>query len=418
MFSKIRFNAFTLLFAGLAFAVFSGTAGAAPKVYVGNFKDNTVSAIDAATGKTVATIPVASGPHGMTITRDGRWIFVSGDSSSQVSVIDTTKDSVAQTIDVGKGPHGSALTPDGRQLLVAVNGEDRVVFVDTKKLTVAGSVEVAKPHTVAIRADGKVAYVTSQLPGKFALVVVDLAKRAVVRAVALDKPPRDVEFGYGGKALYFTVAGLSAVEVLDPKTDKVVAEIPTGASPHYANLFAGTKLGMAVVQGPGELLLFDPATNKPVGKIAVGKQPHWMTVSSDGKTAFVTNEGSNDLSVVNLITQKVEIISVGNAPRKVVVQAGPIKQAGSVSITNFAFAPGAITITAGESVTWTNDDGAPHTVTFKDRSQSSDSLSPGNRFTRVFDQPGTYEYFCTFHEFMTGRVIVQAKTAAKEARMN
>lgn len=415
MFSKFRFKA-GALFAGLVLALSPGLAAASPKVYVGNFKDNTVSVIDSATGKVVATVPVAAGPHGMTITKDGRWVFVSGDNSSQVSVIDTTTDSVAQAIEVGKGPHGATLTPDGRQLLVAVNGEDRVVFVDTKKRAVTGSVEVGKPHTIAMRADGKVAYVTSQVPGKFGLAVIDLAKRAVVRTVALDKPPRDGEFAAGGKALYFTVAGISAIEVLDPKTDKIIAEIPTGVSPHFVSLFPGMKLGTTVVQGPGELLLFDPATNKPVRGISVGKQPHWMTVSSDGKTAFVTNEGSNDLSIVNLATQKVETVPVGNAPRKVVVQVGPVHRAGTVSITNFAFAPGTITIKAGDTVTWTNDDGAPHTVTFKDRSASSDSLAPGQTFARAFDQPGTYEYFCSFHEFMTGRVVVQAKTAAKEAR--
>jgi YVTN family beta-propeller protein len=393
-------------------------AVAEPKAYVGNFKDNTVSVIDTATAKVVVTVPVAAGPHGMTITKDGKWVFVSGDNSSQVSVIDTASDRVAQTIEVGKGPHGSALTPDGRQLLVTINGEDKVVFVDATKRTVTGSVAVAKPHTVAVHPDGKLAYVTSQQPGKFALVAIDIAKRAVVRTVALDKPPRDLEFGYNGKALYFTLAGLNAIPVLDPKTDKIVAEIPTGVSPHYANLFRGTKTGLAVVQGPGELLMFDPATNKPGQSIAVGKQPHWMTVSSDGKIAYVTNEGSNDLSVVDLATRKVETIAVGNAPRKVVVQAGPVHRAGTVSITNFAFAPDAITVKAGETVTWTNNDGAPHTVTFKDHSAGSDSLAPGQTFARAFEQPGTYEYFCSFHEFMTGRVIVQAKTAGKQARAN
>jgi len=408
MFSIIRLKAVGLLIAGMTVALTSGIAAAAPKVYVGNFKDNTVSVIDTATGKVVATVPVAAGPHGMTITKDGRWVFVSGDNSSQVSVIDTAIDSVAQTIEVGKGPHGVALTPNGRQLLVTVNGEDKVVFVDTAKRTVIGSVAVPKPHNIAIRPDGKVAYVASQQPGNFALAVIDLAKRTVVRTVALDKTPRAVEFGHDGKALFLTLAGLNAITVLDPISDKIVAEIPTGVSPHYASLFAGTKVGMAVVQGPGELLMFDPATNKPAGSIAVGKQPHWMSVSSDGKTAYVTNEGSNDLSVVDLASQKVETIAVGNAPRKVVVQAAPAKRAGKVSITNFAFAPGAITIKAGESITWSNDDGGPHTVTFKDRSAGSDSLSPGQTFARVFDRPGTYEYFCTFHEFMTGRVVVQA----------
>ncbi len=127
-------------------------------------------------------------------------------------------------------------------------------------------------------------------------------------------------------------------------------------------------------------------------------------------------DGSIDRSVVALATRKVEAMAVGNGPRKVVVQPGPVKRAGRVSINSFAFAPGTITVMVGESVTWSNDDGAPHTVTFKDRSASSESLSPGQMFARVFDQPGNFEYFCTFHEFMTGRVIVQAKAASVQVR--
>jgi YVTN family beta-propeller protein len=154
-------------------------------------------------------------------------------------------------------------------------------------------------------------------------------------------------------------------------------------------------------------MLFDPATNKPVGSVTLGKQPHWMTVSGDGKTAYVTNEGSNELSVVDLKTRKVETIAVGNAPRKVVVQIASVKRSDQVSITNFAFKPETITVKSGKKVTWVNDDGSPHTVTFKDRSTGSESMSPGQMFARAFDRPGTYEYFCSFHEFMTGRVVVQ-----------
>ncbi|HTS39903.1 MAG TPA: plastocyanin/azurin family copper-binding protein [Xanthobacteraceae bacterium] len=415
MFFDIRRETITFLFAGALVANASGFASAAPKVYVGNFKDNTVSVVDMAMGKVVATIPVAAGPHGMTITRNGRWVYVAGDGSAQVSLIDTSTDKVVQTIDVGKSPHGLTLTPDGKRLLVAVNGEDRIAFVDTAKHQVVGSVPVAKPHTVAIRPDGKVAYVSSQQPGSFALVVIDLSKQTVTRTIPLDKAPRDVEFGFQGKALYYTVAGQDAVEVLNPATNKVVAEIPTGVSPHYVNWFAHTAFGLAVVQGPGVLQMFDPKKNVALGTIAVGRQPHWMTVSGDGKTAFVTNEGSNDLSIVDLASKKVETIAVGNAPRKVVVQSAAAGHAGNVSITNFAFAPGTITIKAGESVTWINNDGAPHTVTFKDGSVKSDSLLPGGTFSHVFEQPGAYDYYCSFHEFMTGRVIVQAKEASHRA---
>src|SRR5262249_3771708 len=154
--------------------------------------------------------------------------------------------------------------------------------------------------------------------------------------IALDKPPRDLEFGYDGRALYFTQAGVDAVQVLDPSTDKVVAQIPTGASPHIAAFFRGAPAGTAVVQGPGGLLLFDPATQKPLRPIAVGKQPHWMAPARDGRVIYVTNEGSNDVTVVDLASGATRTIAVGNAPRKVVVQRDGMKTgAARVSIARF-----------------------------------------------------------------------------------
>jgi YVTN family beta-propeller protein len=289
------------------------------KSYVANFKDNTVSVIDAAAGTAVATVPVSAGPHGMAITRDGRTVYVSGDGSSSVDVIDTATDKVVKAIDVGKSPNGIALTPDDRLLLVTVYGEDRVAFIDTATQTVVAATAVPKPHTVAISPDGKLAYVTVQQPGHVGLALIDVAQHSVVRTLPLDKTPRDGEFGYDGKLFYFTQAGVSSVQVLDPATDKIVAHIPTGVSPHFAGYPRG-QFGIVVVQGPGELLLFDPATNTPVRSVAVGKQPHWAATSGDGETAYVTNEGSNDFTIVDLATGKTRTIAVGNAPRKVVVQ--------------------------------------------------------------------------------------------------
>jgi YVTN family beta-propeller protein len=306
---------------GLCFGASAGSArAAAAKAYVANFKDNSVSVIDTGAGKVVATVPVSAGPHGMAITKDGRTVYVSGDATSSVDVIDTATDKVVKTIDVGKAPNGVALTPDNRLLLVAVYGEDRIAFIDTSTQTVAGTMAVPKPHTLAISPDGKFAYVTVQEPGHFALTLIDVARKSVVRTLALEKTPRDGEFSYDGKAFYFTQAGVSSVQVLDPANDKIVAQIPTGVSPHFVSRPRGSAFGMVVVQGSSELLLFDPATNQPARSIAVGKQPHWATTSGDGKTTYVTNEGSNDVTVVDLATGRTTTIAVGNAPRKVVVQ--------------------------------------------------------------------------------------------------
>src|SRR5215468_11622755 len=210
-------------------AAYAGPA----KAYVGNFKDNTVSVIDTDAGKVVATIPVAAGPHGMAITLDGRTVYVTGDGSSSVDVIDTTTDTVVKTIPVGKAPNGVALTPDNRWLLVTVYDDNRLAFIETTTQTVVATVEVPKPHTVAISPDGRRAIVTVQEPGHFGLAFIDLTTRRVVQTLPLEKTPRDGEFGSDGKAFYFTQAGVSAVQVLDPASDKIIAEIPTGVSPHF-----------------------------------------------------------------------------------------------------------------------------------------------------------------------------------------
>ena len=390
-----------------ALGLAGGLAGAAgPKAYVGNFKDSTVSVVDTGAAAVIKTIAVAAGPHGMAVSPDGRLVFVAGDASSGVSVIDTVSDTIVRTVDVGPSPHGLAMLPDGRTVLVGVYGADRIAFVDVASGAVVATVPVAKPHTIAVRPDGKVAYVASQEPGQFALVVVDLASRSVARRIDLDKPPRDPEFSADGKFLYVTAAGINALRVIDAASDRQVAEIATGPSPHLGKWFAGAAVGAIVVQGPGELLLFDPASQAALRSVAVGKQPHWM--ASDGKTVWVTNEGSNDVSAVDLASGKTTTIAVGNAPRKIVVQPAAAKAAaaGGVSIANFAFAPATVSVPAGSTVAWRNDDGAPHAIAFADGAPPSDLLLPGQAFSRTFARAGRFDYACSVHPYMRGTVTV------------
>ena len=79
----------------------------------------------------------------------------------------------------------------------------------------------------------------------------------------------------------------------------------------------------------------------------------------------------------------------------------------SVSIANFAFSPAAITVKAGATVTWTNQDEDAHTVAITG-APVSQPLQNGDTFTHVFAQPGTYSYLCTIHPYMRGMVVVTA----------
>jgi plastocyanin len=96
-------------------------------------------------------------------------------------------------------------------------------------------------------------------------------------------------------------------------------------------------------------------------------------------------------------------------PSAIATAGGTSAAGATISISGFVFHPESTSIKVGERVTWTNDDPIGHNVSFKDGSHSATSLSQRQSYSRVFDQPGTYEYFCGLHSYMTGRVIVTAK---------
>lgn len=83
----------------------------------------------------------------------------------------------------------------------------------------------------------------------------------------------------------------------------------------------------------------------------------------------------------------------------------------SVDIRGFAFVPPGITVSSGTTVTWTNRDPTSHTVTSSSAppGQAFDSgfLAQGGSFSLTFTVPGTYQYFCQPHPFMTGTVTVR-----------
>jgi len=79
----------------------------------------------------------------------------------------------------------------------------------------------------------------------------------------------------------------------------------------------------------------------------------------------------------------------------------------TVSIENFSFNPGEITVKAGTEVTWTNNDSTIHTVTSDTNAFQSGNIAPGATFKFTFSQAGTFSYHCSIHSSMTGKVIVQ-----------
>jgi plastocyanin len=88
--------------------------------------------------------------------------------------------------------------------------------------------------------------------------------------------------------------------------------------------------------------------------------------------------------------------------------AGPPPQTSVVTIGNFTFAQPTLTVRRGMTVTWVNDDDVPHTVVAKNLAFRSKVLDTGDRFSVTFAKAGQFDYFCSLHPHMTGRIIVKA----------
>jgi len=82
-------------------------------------------------------------------------------------------------------------------------------------------------------------------------------------------------------------------------------------------------------------------------------------------------------------------------------------QPNTVVIANVAFGPTALTVTAGTSVVWQNNDGIAHTSTSDTGVWDTGTIPPGGSKTVMFGTAGTFAYHCTVHPMMTGTIVVK-----------
>jgi plastocyanin len=78
-----------------------------------------------------------------------------------------------------------------------------------------------------------------------------------------------------------------------------------------------------------------------------------------------------------------------------------------VRVDNFTFNPDTITVPVNSTVTWVNKDDIPHVIASTDRVFKSKALDTEDKYSYMFAKAGTYEYYCSIHPKMVGKVVVQ-----------
>ena len=263
-----------------------------------NFNPRALHLIDVATRTLKQTIGIANSFVGVAFNPSGSTIYVGGGASNDVKMFSRTANgtfSPAGTIPIaGAAPSGLSLSPDGRRLYVALNMTHEVAAIDTATSTVVRRIPVGiYPYTTITSVDGSKVYVSNwggRVPGPgdftdglFPVVVdrrtgipvsgtvsvIDTASAAVVKTIDVGLHPTGMALSPSGDRVYVTNANSDTVSVLDTASDAVVKTLHVGEF------------------GPG---------HEPV----LGSSPNAVTVSPDGRALYVANASQNAVAVVDV----------------------------------------------------------------------------------------------------------------------
>jgi YVTN family beta-propeller protein len=270
-------------------------AAAAPdgsRYYISNEGRSTLDVVDRKTLEIVRSIPLSGHPNNISISKDGRRVYVSILATpGAVDVIDTASLTNAKSIPA-KGPvHNTYVTPDGKYVIAGSIVSKTITVIDQKTeepvwwLTMDKGI---RPMAFTTNPDGSTKWIFVQLSGFNGFAVVDFDSRKEINRVQLPAlPPGKAPFPEGGNESH----GMAVTS--DGKT-----------------LVVNSRLNTAIY-------FYSIPDLKVLGSTEVGRSPDWVTLTPDGKTAYVANAASNSVSVVDIKAMKeITRIPVGEVPKR------------------------------------------------------------------------------------------------------
>jgi DNA-binding beta-propeller fold protein YncE len=214
-------------------------------------------------------------------------------------------------------------------LLLVCNKGDRtlgIVNPDTGTQVAEVPEDGITGHEVVASADGRLAFVPIYgnsgvgHPGTDGQLirVIDLEKRAIVGTVDFGKGvrPHCAVIGPKNKLLYVTAELENAIEVIDPKTFKILYSVPTGQSEsHMLAIASNGRYGYTANVGPGTVSVLDLKRKKTVKIIPICKTTQRICISPDDKWVFTSDQATPRLAVIdtkkNEVAQWIEMPGVG-----------------------------------------------------------------------------------------------------------
>ena len=202
----------------------------------------------------------------------------------------------------GTGALELDITPDGSQVIVT-SFDNAITFISTATNTVTGVLRApgnVNPSGIVISPDGATAYVTSfniENPG---LVVVDVARRAIVQTIPTTSYPQSVFMSPDGALAWVTFPFQNSIYLVDTLTNTVTRNLSVQSPFGVAFNSTGTRAYITNGNTPGTLQVMDTATYKTIRTVPVGNMPVDILVAPDDAFLLVTNYLGNSISVIDL----------------------------------------------------------------------------------------------------------------------
>ena len=182
-----------------------------------------------------------------------------------------------------------------------------------------------------------------------------------------------------------------SVTVLNGHIHQVMQKVEGHVQFHTARSTAFPQPAPGAAAAPGPMRVPAEVLRSMLGVSTVALRPHMK-----------------ELAISDSVLSSGPATATAAAATAPVAAATAANAARTISISNFTFAPTAMTVRAGQELTWMNEDDAPHTVvgTDPDSPLKSPALDTGDRYSVTLTRTGLYRYFCSLHPHMTGSINV------------
>ena len=336
---------------------------------VANSQDATIALLNVATRSIVGLIDVnparvkASGPgapnyaQDTDVSPDGKTLYVSRAYMGDVAAFDlsTGKALWTTSLNTGRADH-MTLTRDGRSLFVSAMLDNRVYRIATATGKISGHVVTGVyPHDNKVSTDGTLLYNTSigalaslprspnaaplsETPGaQFQVTVVDVNTLETRERIPTENAIRPWHFAPDEKGLYAQLANQHAVVFYDLAARRFTRRLELPVKPGITvadSDFEAPHHGLALTDDGRTLCLAGRASDyaalvsapelKLLATIPVGDAPGWAETADNGNVCLITNTRSDDLSIIS-IPERREILRlpIGDGPKHITIARIP-----------------------------------------------------------------------------------------------